>query len=127
MAKILIIDDEVTIRELFRFVFEDAGHEVLLAGNGWQALDLLKAGVPDLMLVDVTMPEMNGRDFIAELKRRAALDARLANIPFVVMTGENYIDIELNGVFSSAPGFVCFFPKMTPPEKVLEKAEEVIG
>ena len=50
----------------------------------------------------------------------------LGNIPFVVMTGENFMDVELNKVFTSTPGFVCFFPKMTPPDRVLEKAMTVI-
>lgn len=126
MAKTLIVDDDPAILALFRFVFEDAGHEVLSASNGRQALDMLKSGLPDFMILDVAMPEMTGREFVAELTRLAARDPRLARIPFVVMTGENFMDMELNGVFSSAPGFVCFFPKMIPPEKVLEKAAEVI-
>ncbi len=127
MGKILIVDDEPTILELFRYVFEDAGHEVTLASNGRQALDALGRGLPDFMVLDVAMPEMSGREFVAELKKRAAVNPRLAAIPFVVMTGENFLDMTLNGIFSSAPGFVCFFPKMVPPARVLDKAREVLN
>lgn len=126
MAKILIVDDENSIRELFRFIFEDAGHEVVLAVNGRKALEILEGLIPDFIVLDVSMPEMSGAEFITELKRRAARNPELNNIPFVVMTGENFMETELNKVFGSARGFVCYFPKMTPPEQVLDKAVEVL-
>ena len=111
---------------MFKYVFEDAGHEVALANNGREALAALQGGAPDFMIVDVFMPEMSGTEMIAELGRRAERDSRLNNIPFVVMTGENFMELELNRVFARAGGFVCFFPKMIPPERVLEKAEEIL-
>ncbi|MBU2573950.1 MAG: response regulator [Elusimicrobia bacterium] len=126
MAKILIVDDESTIRELFKYVFEDAGHKVELANNGRQALDILRNGIPDFIVLDIAMPEMSGTEFVAELKRRAVQDQRLGNIPFVVMTGEDFMDSGRNNVFMLAPGFAGFFPKMTPPETVLEKVEAVM-
>lgn len=126
MAKILIVDDESSIRELFRYVFEDAGYEVMAAKNGREALDIIQDTVPDFMVLDVSMPEMSGTDFIIELKKQALRKPALKDIPFVVMTGENFMDIELNKVFASASGFVCYFPKMTPPEQVFAKVDEVI-
>jgi len=126
MAKILVVDDDPTILELFRFIFEDAGHDVRLARNGLEALSAIEESVPEFMVLDISMPEMSGREFAIELRRRAALDPRLGNIPFVVMTGENFMDLELNKVFTATPGFLCFFPKMTPPDRVLEKAMAII-
>jgi len=126
MAKILIVDDEQTILQLFKYVFEDAGYEVLTAGNGLRALELLRDHTPDFMVLDVAMPEMSGKEFVIKLGRLAVSDRRLGKIPFVVMTGENYMEGELNSVFASSPGFVCFFPKMVPPETVLAKASEVL-
>lgn len=127
MAKVLIVDDEPTIRELFRYIFEDAGHEVQLASNGREALEVVTLHVPDFIVLDVSMPEMSGKEFALELNRLAACDSRYARIPFVVMTGENFMDAGLSRAFASVPGFVCFFPKMTPPEKVLEKALETLA
>ena len=127
MAKILIVDDERTILELFKYIFEDAGYEGGRAMNGLQALEQLRIGIPDFIVLDVSMPEMSGKEFVLELNKRAVKDPRLNSIPFVVMTGENFMDDELNKVFASARGFVCFFPKMIPPEKVLEKAVEIIS
>jgi len=126
MANILIVDDEPSIRELFRYVFEEAGHAVALAGNGSEALELLQEELPEFILLDVAMPVMSGREFVGELARLGARDGRFRGIPFVVMTGENYLDKELNEVFTSAAGFVCFFPKMIPPDEVLRKAEGIL-
>jgi CheY-like chemotaxis protein len=126
MAKILIVDDEATIRELFNYVFEDAGYEVALANDGRQALTKVRQSIPDFIILDVAMPEMTGKEFVVELKHIAARDRRYVGIPFVVMTGENFMESELNSVFASAPGFICFFPKMTPPEIVRGKVEEVL-
>lgn len=127
MPKVLIVDDESSIRELFKFVFEDEGYEVEMANNGQEALDALQAGTPDFMVLDVSMPVMTGKEFVLELGKRALRDPRLNAIPFVVMTGENFLDPELNKVFGSAKGFVCYFPKMTPPEQILQKAKEILG
>lgn len=127
MPKILIIDDEPAIRELYKYVFEEAGYETLQAPNGREALDIISGGAPDFMLVDVAMPEMSGKELVVELGRIALQRPCLAQIPFVVMTGENFMDSELNRVFASAPGFICCFPKMIPPEKIVEKAESVLN
>ena len=126
MAAILVIDDENSICQLFKYVFEDAGYTVGLAANGLEALEALRRGYPDFMILDVAMPVMSGKEFMVELNKRALSDPRLDSIPFVVMTGENFMEPELNKVFSSAKGFVCYFPKMTPPEEVLAKAREIL-
>jgi CheY-like chemotaxis protein len=127
MAKILIIDDEPSIRELYSFIFSDAGHEVLLAENGLAALELLKSHTPDFMVVDVSMPELPGDEFIKRLGHLALTDPRLDQIPFCVMTGENFMESSLNSTFAKRPGFVCYFPKMTVPETILAKAEETLA
>ncbi|HBB66383.1 MAG TPA: hypothetical protein DCZ93_03590 [Elusimicrobia bacterium] len=126
MAKILIVDDEPAILELFKYVFEDAGHRVTVASNGLEALACIASDIPDFIVLDVTMPEMSGKEFALELKSLSQGDARLSRIRFVVMTGENFMDAGLNRAFASTPGFVCFFPKMIPPEIVLQKAAEVL-
>lgn len=127
MAKILVVDDEPTIRELFQYVFEEAGHTVTQAENGRAALDRIAEDIPDFIILDIAMPEMTGKEFILELGRRKVHDPRLGKIPFVVMTGEDLMEMELNRVFAASSGFVCFFPKMIPPEIVLAKAAEVLA
>lgn len=127
MPKVLIIDDESTIRELFRFIFSDAGFEVLLAPDGREALGILESHRPDFIVVDISMPVMTGLEFVARLGELAAGDPGLDAIPFVVMTGENFIDPGIGGPFALRPGFIGYFPKMTPPERVLARAREVLA
>jgi len=127
MAKVLIVDDEKSILALFEFIFADAGHEVVTAENGLEGLERVSESIPDFMILDVAMPGMSGREFIAKLSAMAGKDAKFSDIPFVVMTGENFMDCGLNEAFASVPGFICFFPKMTPPEKVLEAMNTRLG
>jgi len=122
----MIVDDEPTIRELFSYVFLDAGHEVVMAENGRRALELLGAALPDFMLLDVMMPEMTGKDFIEELARLARTNPALDRIPFIVMTGENFLEGDLNNAFAGRPGFVGYVPKMVVPETVVAQANEAI-
>jgi CheY-like chemotaxis protein len=82
---ILIVDDDVDIRETIRDVLEDEGYRVIVASDGANALGLLRRGVvPRLILLDLMMPVMNGWEFREELQRDPALSA----IPIVVLTGD---------------------------------------
>ncbi len=68
MDKILLVDDEESIHLLYREEFEDVGYEVHSAMNGDQALDMLGALNPDLVILDINMPGMNGIDVLRKIK-----------------------------------------------------------
>ena len=89
MAKILIIDDDPDIRELFVDFFSDSNDKVEVACDGQKALEKLKSFVPDIILLDISMPVMTGGKFIKNLERAAVAEERLRGIPFIVLTGEN--------------------------------------
>lgn len=127
MPSILIVDDEQTIRQLFQYVFAEAGYAVHMAANGQEALEQLERLTPDFMLVDISMPVMTGPEFIAGLRKRAVVRPELRNIPFLVMTGENFMDEKINRFFTDSPGFVSFLPKMTDPEQVLATVQNIVG
>lgn len=82
MATVLIVDDELPLRSLLATVVRDAGHTVLLASNGRQALELVGEQRPDLVLSDVMMPLLNG----AALCRAIKLAADTASIPVILMS-----------------------------------------
>jgi CheY-like chemotaxis protein len=82
MATILIVDDEPIIRELFQRVLEHEGHTIVTAGNGREALEEVRHQVPDLILLDLNMPLMDGISFLRLLRRH--MDWR--KIPVVVMS-----------------------------------------
>jgi len=82
MATILIVDDEPIIRELFQRVLEHEGHTIITAGNGREALEAVRRQVPDLILLDLNMPLMDGISFLRLLRRH--LD--WSKVPVVVMS-----------------------------------------
>lgn len=80
---ILIVDDEQDVRSYLAAVLGDAGYETETAENGQVAMELVKAGAPDLISLDITMPEKTGVRFYRELRENPAT----AKIPIVIVTG----------------------------------------
>ncbi len=76
MAKILIVDDEKLARITIRKMLERAGHEIVEAATGVEGIGSFKAGQFDLVMTDIIMPDMEGIEMIAEL-RRIAPDVRI--------------------------------------------------
>ena len=70
MARILIADDDPDIRQLVIYALADEGHEVSIAKNGREAIDHVAESPPELMLLDIMMPEMDGYDVLRELDER---------------------------------------------------------
>jgi CheY-like chemotaxis protein len=67
---VLIIDDELSIRVLVRMILEDDGYEVLEAETGQQGLGLVEETPPDLVLLDIRLPDMDGWDVLRRLRER---------------------------------------------------------
>ena len=70
-TRILIVDDDSHIREVAQFALEKAGLEVVEAGDGQQALELFYRSRPDLVTLDITMPEMDGFSVCREIRKSA--------------------------------------------------------
>ena len=82
MPKILVIDDEIEIREILTKAFSIQGHQVTTAIDGQDGLDVVREIVPDLILLDLTMPRMDGYQVLEVLKS----DTTLRNIPVIILT-----------------------------------------
>jgi DNA-binding response OmpR family regulator len=87
---VLIADDEPITRMLVKFLLEKEKFEVLEAANGRDAVAIASREHPDLLLIDLNMPEMNGYDAIATLRK----DLSMATLPIVVLTSEEGPGIE---------------------------------
>ena len=83
MAKILIVDDEKDIVEFFGRVFSKEGFEVLSAANGKECLRLAESALPDLILLDINMPEMDGGD----VNRYLSGNEKTKAIPVIFLSG----------------------------------------
>jgi GAF domain-containing protein/CheY-like chemotaxis protein len=82
---ILVVDDDVTVRHLFRRILEPEGYAVVEAENGRVALERLREVSPSVILLDLMMPEMDGFDFAAELRRHEVW----REIPIIVVTARD--------------------------------------
>ncbi|OQZ06838.1 MAG: hypothetical protein B6D36_02925 [Planctomycetes bacterium UTPLA1] len=81
-ANILIVEDDPDLQESIRFNIERQGHEVMVASDGQAALDLATRKIPDLILLDLMLPKVSGRDVTVALKKNPA--TRL--IPVIMLT-----------------------------------------
>lgn len=93
-SRILIVDDEPEIVAYLAHVLAGLGHETMTAGNGAEALEALAVDPPDLVLLDILMPVMDGFAVCRALKSREA--TRL--IPVVIMTALDGLDIRIKGL-----------------------------
>lgn len=83
MAKVLIIDDDDMTRKVISFMVKKGGHEALGASSGAEGVALIKEQSPDIVLLDIEMPEMNGYETLEQI--RANEDA--ASLKVVFLTG----------------------------------------
>ncbi len=86
-GKVLVVDDELTVRDVLTDFLSDEGYEVILASNGEEAIALAKEEEPHAILLDISMPKMDG---IAVCKRLKA-DEEMRFIPVIMMTGLAYV------------------------------------
>ena len=84
-TKILVVDDSISVRLALQDGLEKLGYQVLTAENGKKAIEILKDTLPDVILSDVYMPEMDGLELCATLHGNPLF----SHIPFVVMSTEN--------------------------------------
>jgi DNA-binding response OmpR family regulator len=82
VSTILVVDDDPDLRLALVDVLEESGYRVLAAENGRAALEVLRTETPNLILLDVMMPVMNGIDFVAELQK----DSNKAAIPILIFS-----------------------------------------
>ena len=101
MARILTIDDEKDVRDLIKQGL--VGHEVTTAANGATGLDEARRSAPDLILLDVSMPEMTGFDVC----RRLRTTPSLMTIPVIFLTGRDTLSDKLEGFDAGADDYVA--------------------
>lgn len=82
--KVIIVDDEEHIQELIKFNLENMGYKVLCSGNGIEALKLVKNEHPDLVLLDLMLPGMDGFEVCKEIRK----DNNISNIPIIMITAK---------------------------------------
>lgn len=102
MAFILCVDDEPSISGLVRHILKMAGHEVEVAESGPQALTKVREREPNLIVLDRSMPEMDGLDVCRQLKSNPFL----SRIPILMLTALSSIDFKIEGFEAGADDFL---------------------
>lgn len=116
MATILVVDDEMGIRELLSEILSDEGHVVELAENAQQAREYRVAGTPDLVLLDIWMPDTDGVTLLKEWSAQGQL-----TMPVIMMSGHATID---TAVEATKIGALNFLEKPIALQKLLSAVEQ---
>lgn len=116
MANILVVDDEMGIRELLSEILGDEGHVVATAENAQQARELRQGSVPDLVLLDIWMPDTDGVTLLKEWQRDGLL-----TMPVIMMSGHATID---TAVEATRIGALNFLEKPIALQKLLKAVQQ---
>jgi DNA-binding response OmpR family regulator len=120
MTKILIAEDERDIRELITYTLQFAGYEVVSAGDGEEAVQLTLLEKPDLVLLDVRMPRMNGYEACKAIKA----DEKTKGIPVVFLSAKGQ-EAEIQAGMQA--GAVEYMVKPFSPDQLTARVQVVLA
>lgn len=120
MAKILVADDDENVVEPLKIILEHAGHQVRVASDGKAALEAAIAMPPDLVLMDIMMPEMHGFMVCHEIKSHAALKG----IKVLILSSKSFPADRRQAENVGADGFLS---KPVQPEDLLAKIDALLA
>ena len=101
-GNILVVDDEPDQLELLQTILNDSGFSTVTATNGLEALKKISRSLPDLIIVDGNMPQMNGFAFCESLRK----DSAAADVPVIMLTGLSGHLSRLNGLLHGASAYI---------------------
>ena len=120
MTKIVIIEDDPTISQMYRMKFEADGFDVRMAANGRIGVDIVKSFNPDVILLDIQMPEMNGAEALQLIRSNHASKTT----PVIVLTnlGEEEAPAEMRSL-----GIDSYIVKANyTPRQVVARVKEIV-
>jgi len=121
--KILVVDDEADVVTYLTTVLKDAGYETMEASNGEEAMDKIRLTRPDLITMDITMPEMTGVKTYRTLKE----DAKLKTIPVIIVTGVTHEFKQFISSRTQVPPPEGYLEKPVKPEDLLAEVKRLLG
>ena len=116
---ILVVDDSATVRKLIAGKLEKSGHEVICAVDGVDALEKIEEIVPDLILLDINMPRMDGYQVCKLIRNNHATE----NVPVVMISGKDGFFDKVRGRMSGTTGYIT---KPFGPETLMKALETYI-
>lgn len=119
MKKILVVDDDPTIQKLVSSILSAEGYEVSIAKDGIDAMVLIRKEKPDLLVLDIMMPEFNGYDVCHAIK----FDKDLKDLPIIILTQR---EKELDSRLAALMG-IEYFQKPVPVKELLVKVAQMLA
>ncbi len=120
MKKILIADDDKAMRALLRVVLQKKGYEVTLASDGKEALRLLQKDIPDLVVLDVMMPKLNGWEVAKKIRE----DKKMSGLPIIMLTAKDEMIDKLMGFESGVNEYIV---KPLKPASITAAVKKLLG
>jgi CheY-like chemotaxis protein len=117
--QILVVDDDPLMHRLFQHHLERAGYQVLAANNGREALEIVSRHPPQLIVMDIMMPDVDGLAALRELKKEEATKS----IPVIVITANSH---HLTRKESEACGAAIFLTKPFSPTQLLNEIRRLV-
>lgn len=115
MKKIALVDDDQFIQDFISQKLMQGGYEVVLCGDGAEALNFLETEKPDLILLDIDLPNRDGFEILLELKKHAELQST----PVVMFSNNDNPDLQTKTIEAGAADF--YFKATTQPAELLDK------
>jgi len=84
--KVLVVDDDLHIQRLYKEEFEEEGYEVVIASNGQEAIDLFNSENPDIVTLDILLPDIDGIRLLRQMKEKNP------KVPIIMSTAYDYRD-----------------------------------
>ena len=119
--KILAIEDNQDIRQLIAFILERDGYQVITAEDGISGLSLIKETKPDLVLLDVMMPEFSGFEVLDAIRKDK--NSKVREVPILMITSKSTVEDVDQALELGANGYLV---KPFRPEKLIEKVRELL-
>lgn len=121
MSKVLIVEDDPFLLKMYQKKFEIAGFEVQIAADGEEGLSKIKSFLPNIVLMDIMMPKLNGLEVVAKAKA----DPSLKSIPIIVLTN---LSSSTDAKTAVEKGAVAYLVKSDyTPSQVVAKVKEILA
>ena len=122
MAKILVVDDEPDIVEIVTFTLEAKGHDVTSAKDGAEGVAKVKKSPPELIILDIMMPKMNGMQVVDYLRNKEEYN----HIPIIMLTATTQYSKRPDEEWSKKMGVEDFISKPFEPIDLLKRVDKVL-
>lgn len=122
MPKILLIEDDSLVTRMYQRLFtEDSGFQLIIAKDGQEGLKILKETAPDLILLDIIMPKIDGIEVLKRIKK----DEETADIPVLMLTNLNEPTPVADAISLGARGYLVKSNYM--PSEVMQQVKDILN